>query len=76
MALSDKLEDRGERIVMECGAPDRARARAAIAAAGGSVKVAVVMVRAGIGADEARSRLAAAGGSVRKAAGDPPPIRS
>src|SRR5690242_5688605 len=75
MALSDKLEDRGERIVMECGAPDRARARAAIAAAGGSVKVAVVMVRAGIGADEARSRLAAAGGSVRKAAGDPPPIR-
>ena len=75
MALSDKLEDRGERIVMECGAPDRPRARAAIAAAGGSVKVAVVMVRAGIGADEARSRLAAAGGSVRKAAGDPPPIR-
>ncbi|HKV70789.1 MAG TPA: N-acetylmuramic acid 6-phosphate etherase [Gemmatimonadales bacterium] len=76
MALSDKLEDRGERIVMECGAADRARARAAIGAAGGSVKVAVVMVRAGIGADEARSRLAAAGGSVRKAAGDPPPIRS
>jgi len=76
MALSDKLEDRGERIVMECGAPDRARARAAIAAAGGSVKVAVVMVRAGVGADEARARLTAAGGSVRRAAGDPPPIRS
>ena len=76
MAWSEKLVDRGERIVMECGAPDRARARAAIDAAGGSVKVAVVMVRAGIGADEARARLSAAGGSVRKAAGDPPSIRN
>ena len=75
MAWSEKLVDRGERIVMECGAPDRARARAAIDAAGGSVKVAVVMVRAGVGADEARARLMAAGGSVRKAAGDPPAIR-
>lgn len=75
MASSEKLVDRGERIVMECGAPDRARARAAIEAAGGSVKVAVVMVRAGVGADEARAKLMAAGGSVRKAAGDPPSIR-
>ena len=75
MAWSEKLVDRGERIVMECGAPDRARARAAIEAAGGSVKVAVVMVRAGVGADEARTKLMAAGGSVRKAAGDPPSIR-
>jgi len=73
MAWSEKLVDRGERIVMECGAPDRARARAAIDAAGGSVKVAVVMVRAGLDADQARARLAAAGGSVRRAAGDPPP---
>lgn len=76
MAWSEKLVDRGERIVMECGAPDRVRARAAIDAAGGSVKVAVVMVRAGIGADDARARLAAAGGSVRRAAGDPPAIRT
>ncbi|HEU5466345.1 MAG TPA: N-acetylmuramic acid 6-phosphate etherase [Gemmatimonadales bacterium] len=75
MAWSEKLVDRGERIVMECGAPDRARARAAIEAAGGSVKVAVVMVRAGVGADAARAKLMAAGGSVRKAAGDPPAIR-
>jgi len=75
MAWSEKLVDRGERIVMECGAPDRARARAAIDAAGGSVKVAVVMVRAGVGAEEARARLTAAGGSVRNAAGDPPSIR-
>jgi N-acetylmuramic acid 6-phosphate etherase len=74
MAWSDKLVDRGERIVMECGAPDRASARAAIDAAGGSVKLAVVMARAGVSAAEARARLATAGGSVRKAAGDPPPL--
>ena len=53
MAVSDKLRDRGERIVMECGAVDRAAARAAIAAAGGSVKVAIVMVRQGVGKAEA-----------------------
>src|SRR5258707_9470177 len=34
IALSAKLRDRGERIVMECAAVDRAAARAAIAAAG------------------------------------------
>ncbi len=74
MAWSDKLRDRGERIVMEACAVDRARARAAIAAADGSVKLAIVMVRAGIAAEPARERLAAAGGSVRRAVGDPPPV--
>jgi N-acetylmuramic acid 6-phosphate etherase len=74
MAVSDKLRDRGERIVMECGAVDRAAARAAIAAAGGSVKVAIVMVRQGVGKAEAERVLTAAGGFVRRAAGDPPPV--
>jgi N-acetylmuramic acid 6-phosphate etherase len=74
MAVSDKLRDRGERIVMECGAVDRAAARAAIAAAGGSVKVAIVMVRQGVGKAEAERGLAAVGGFVRRAAGDPPPV--
>jgi N-acetylmuramic acid 6-phosphate etherase len=74
MVLSDKLRDRGERIVMEAGAVDRDTARSAIEAAGGSVKVAVVMVRAGLGAAEARRRLDAAGGVVRSVAGDPPPV--
>src|SRR5207247_2646802 len=41
MALSDKLRDRGERIVMECCNVDRAAARGAIEAAGGSVKLAI-----------------------------------
>ncbi len=74
MALSEKLRDRGERIVMEAGRVDRETARRAIGEAEGSVKVAVVMVRKGLRAEEARSALAAANGLVRSAAGDPPPV--
>jgi len=74
MATSDKLRDRGERIVMECCAVDRARARAVIADAAGSVKLAIVMARLGVDAEEARRALAAAGGLVRRAIGDPPPV--
>ena len=74
MATSDKLRDRGERIVMECCAVDRARARAVMADAAGSVKLAIVMARLGVDAEEARRALAAAGGLVRRAIGDPPPV--
>ena len=73
-AVSDKLRDRGERIVMECCGVDRVAARAAIDAAGGSVKLAIVMVRTGTGRTEAEQALAAAGGFVRRAVGDPPPV--
>ena len=73
-AVSDKLRDRGERIVMECCGVDRAAARAAIDAAGGSVKLAIVMVRKGTGRAGAEQALAAAGGFVRRAVGDPPPV--
>jgi N-acetylmuramic acid 6-phosphate etherase len=74
MAWSDKLVDRGERIVMESGGVDRGAARAAIHAAGGSVKLAIVMTRAGVDADRARALLAAADGQIRRAVGDPPPV--
>jgi N-acetylmuramic acid 6-phosphate etherase len=74
MALSDKLKDRGERIVMECCAVDRATARAAIEKAKGSVKLAIVMARRGVDAAEARKLIEHAGGFVRKAIGDPPPV--
>jgi len=74
MAKSDKLRDRGERIVMECCAVDRMRARAAIEEAGGSVKLAIVMVRLGVGREDARRALETAGGLVRRAIGDPPPV--
>ena len=73
-AVSDKLRDRGERIVMECCGVDRGAARAAIDAAGGSVKLAIVMVRTGTGRAAAEQALAAAGGFVRRAVGDPPPV--
>jgi N-acetylmuramic acid 6-phosphate etherase len=76
MAWSDKLKDRGERIVMECCEVDRPRARAAIEAAGGSVKLAIVMVRGGWTREEALRRLEGAGGLVRAVVGDPPPVRS
>jgi N-acetylmuramic acid 6-phosphate etherase len=73
-AWSDKLHDRGERIVMEvCGA-DRARARVAIDAAGGSVKLAIVMVKRGVDAAAARRLLEQAGGVIRRVIGDPPPV--
>jgi len=75
MAWSDKLRDRGERIVMECAGVERARARSLIAAAGDSVKLAVVMARANVDADRARRLLVEADGVVRRAVGDPPPVR-
>jgi N-acetylmuramic acid 6-phosphate etherase len=74
MATSDKLRDRGERIVMECAGTDRVRARSAIDAAGGSVKVAIVMARLGLSRQEAIRTLESAGGSIRRAIGDPPPV--
>ena len=75
MAWSDKLRDRGERIVMECCGVDRVTARGAIEAAGGSVKLAIVMARRAVGKTEAERLLAEAGGFVRRAVGDPPPVR-
>ncbi|HVH67783.1 MAG TPA: N-acetylmuramic acid 6-phosphate etherase [Gemmatimonadales bacterium] len=74
VALSDKLRDRGERIVMESVAVDRAAARRAIEAAGGSVKLAIVMSKRGVDRATAERLLAGAGGFVRRAAGDPPPV--
>jgi len=74
VVLSQKLQDRGERIVMEAGGVDRTTARDAIDAAGGSVKLAVVMARSRLSAAEARRRLETAGGVVRRVVGDPPQV--
>src|SRR5947199_4495678 len=46
-AMSDKLRDRGQRIVMEVCGVDRDAARGAVEAAGGSVKLAIGMARRG-----------------------------
>ena len=72
VASADKLRDRGERIVMEVCGVDRDAARAAIAEAEGRVKLAIVMLRLGVGAEEAQRKLEGAGGFVRRAVGAPP----
>ena len=75
VALSAKLHDRGERIVMEVGGVTREEARTAIAGAKGSVKLAIVMARRKVDASEARRLLESANGFVRPVVGDPPPVR-
>ena len=74
VALSAKLHDRGERIVMEVCSVSREAARQALKDAGGSVKVAIVMARRKVDVAEARRLLEAAGGFVRPVVGDPPKV--
>ena len=71
---NEKLVDRGQRIVMETTGLDRTAAQAAIDAAGGRVKLAIVMARLGIGREEAERRLAEHDGRLRPLLGDPPPV--
>ena len=73
-AWSEKLIDRGERIVMETTGAGRPRAREAINQAGGSVKTAIVMVRRGVDKAEAERLIAAHHGRLRELLGDPPPV--
>lgn len=72
-ALSQKLVDRGERILMEVCGLQREEARAAMDAADGRVKVAIVMVMLSVDRGGAESALAAAGGVTRRAVGVAPP---
>ncbi len=74
IALSNKLVDRGERVVMEATGATREDARQAITQAGGSVKLAIVMVRKGVDANEGERLLSEAGGFVRKVVGEPPAV--
>ena len=74
IALSNKLVDRGERVVMEATGATREDARQAITQAGGSVKLAIVMVRKGVDASEGERLLSEAGGFVRKVVGEPPAV--
>jgi N-acetylmuramic acid 6-phosphate etherase len=69
VAANDKLRERVRRIVGEAtgAAPDEVDA--ALEAAGGDTRVAIVSLLAGIDAEDARARLDAAGGNVREALG-------
>ncbi len=73
-ATNAKLVDRGQRIVMETTGASREAAIAAIEAAGGSVKTAIVMVRRKVERAEAERLLVEARGQLRAVVGDPPPV--
>lgn len=64
---NEKLRARSRRTVLLATGASEAEADAALADAGGSAKVAIVSLLAGVGADAARARLEAAGGRVREA---------
>lgn len=65
-----KLQDRGERILMETLGVDRDRAKGLLEEAGGRVKAAIVMGRLGVGRQEATSLLDGAEGFVSRVVGD------
>ncbi len=65
VATNRKLHARAIRLVCEIANVDAERAESLLAAAGGSVKVAVVMARRGVDADTARVLLDGAGGFLR-----------
>ncbi|HSJ13617.1 MAG TPA: N-acetylmuramic acid 6-phosphate etherase [Longimicrobiales bacterium] len=66
----EKLRDRGERILVETLAVDRAAAAALLERADGHVKTALVMGRLDVPAAEARARLDAAGGLIARVVPD------
>jgi N-acetylmuramic acid 6-phosphate etherase len=68
----EKLQDRGERIVMEVLGVDRERARSLLDEAGGQVKTALVMARLGVDPAEAARRLDAVDGRLGALLGDAP----
>lgn len=73
-ATNAKLIDRGQRIVMEVAGVDRSRAVAALEAANGSVRTAIVIARTGASRPEAEQMLADNDHRLRAIIGDPPPV--
>jgi N-acetylmuramic acid 6-phosphate etherase len=73
-AMSQKLVDRGERILMEVCGVTREGARRLIDDANGSVKTAIVMQKLSISREEAERRLASSRVVIRRVVpGAPPP---
>lgn len=67
---NEKLRDRATRIVAQVADAAHEDAARALAEAGDDAKVAAVMLRAGVNAEEARERLRAAHGHLRRALGE------
>lgn len=75
-ATNAKLRDRSERIIVEVTGVDRAEARRLLAAAGDSVKTAIVMHALDGDRATAERALEQGGGVVRRVIpGPPPPVR-
>jgi N-acetylmuramic acid 6-phosphate etherase len=73
-AMSQKLVDRGERILMEVCGVEREEARRLIQAAHGSVKTAIVMQKLSTTREDAERLLASSRGVIRRVVpGAPPP---
>jgi N-acetylmuramic acid 6-phosphate etherase len=69
-ASNDKLRARAKRAVEVVTAAPEEDVAAAIAAADGDAKVAIVSLLAGVDVQTARTRLTEAGGAIRQAVGD------
>jgi N-acetylmuramic acid 6-phosphate etherase len=65
-----KLQDRGERILMDTTGVKREEARRLLQQSGGHVKTAIVMAKLSLNAAQARRRLDAVGGSIADLVGD------
>jgi N-acetylmuramic acid 6-phosphate etherase len=70
VAANEKLRARAARIVADLTGASAARVEGALADAGGSAKLAILMLRCGLAAGEARSRLSSAGGDLSAALGE------
>ena len=70
-ATCEKLQDRGERILMTVLDVDRSRASNLLESAGGRVKIALVMGRRGVGVDEAGRLVEEAEGVLARVLGSP-----
>lgn len=66
-----KLQDRGERILMDTLGLQREEAEKLLDAAGGHVKTAIAMQRLGVDAEAARKKLEEKGGSIAALVGKP-----
>jgi N-acetylmuramic acid 6-phosphate etherase len=67
----EKLQDRGERILMELLGVDRSGARELLDASGGHVKTALVAGKLGVDPAQARALLEEADGMVARVVGEP-----
>jgi N-acetylmuramic acid 6-phosphate etherase len=70
MLTNEKLAERAVRILVEASGASVSAAEQALRAGGHDLRVALVMLKRGIGAAEARKRLKTAGGSLRAALGE------